>query len=370
MAAKLDRKLTPASKRDIVSAISAAWKEIFNRKPTLGQIAKAFAQISAETNLGQAIYNNNVGNIIWTRNNAHDYFMNTDTRSVNGDPANRQQYTQEFRSYPTLVDGVADYLTLLKNMNGGKVLPTLLGGSTEDFSSALADAKYYDPYTKDDYVNAQGKKVPGYTSALSKHYNDFVSQYRRRHNLQNAAPASQTTNNISSTVSEFVDQLEHFVEKLVGANQKYVLFVRSNEDFSSKLEYARILKNALKIELNAKSDIMVNDDSIVLEVELPNALKDHPEVIAEVSAAISDAFRHATKKIGGMNVTGNTTQMLIIGSYSHRKLVDTINGKIFDGTSYEYELLDSEIAIENHAKFLHKFTEKNVMNNDKVSYGK
>ena len=115
MGTKVSRVPTPASQDQVVAAIVKAWKRVFNENPTWGQVGKTWAQIGVETGNGTEIFNHNVGNINWTKGYNGDYYETTDSITIGDNPANRKFYTAKMRSYKDLFQGVADYLTLLKN---------------------------------------------------------------------------------------------------------------------------------------------------------------------------------------------------------------------------------------------------------------
>ena len=93
-----------ATESQMFSAIVIAWQQVFGTKPTTNQVANTWAQIAIETGRGKYILNNNVGNINWTKGNSHDYYMTTDDKSVNGNPADREKFRVPRRSYDSLVD--------------------------------------------------------------------------------------------------------------------------------------------------------------------------------------------------------------------------------------------------------------------------
>jgi hypothetical protein len=301
MPQQLQRKPTPASSQEITSAIVSAWKQVVGDKPKLSQVAKAWAQIAAETNRGRAIFNNNVGNIMWTKGNSHDYFTNTDTRSVNGNPAEREGYSAFFRSYPSLVDGVADYLTFIKNRPSA--FKELVSGSPQEFSAALASVHYYDPFTKDDYTNKNGKKVPGYTSALTSQYNQFIADYRKGKISGNTQQKPEQEPQKGGIIESFIAKLNDFVSNIVGAsNNTHLLMIKSNDDISSKIEFARIIKSVLQEELGIKSNIYTNKDNVDLEVISSFDDEQSENAIKEIAKATSNVFRDATKKFISVNM--------------------------------------------------------------------
>lgn len=114
-------------------------------------------------------------------------------------------------------------------------------------------------------------------------------------------------------------------------NTHYISII-SNNDLPSKLEYARILKLAMKEELNIECDILINKNDIKVKCE--SELKKN--IVQELCNAISETFTYATKKIGGINIDIKVSQYIN----------DT------------YKLLNIKTAEINYRKFHLKFATK------------
>ena len=298
---------TPASQNEIIQTIISAWPIVFGTTPTTDQVAKTWAQIAIEASRGKYILNNNVGNIDYTSGFKGDYYENTDNYSVNGNPAIRKSYIAKRRAYNTLKDGVIDYLTLLKNRK--PVMKALLNGTPADFSNALAEVHYYDPYVRDDYVDKHGRKNYGYTHNLVSIYNQLLNKKTRP---EDYAPPSTPFGDNNSLLVSFISKLESFLDNLTSLasvskeQNNFLIEVKSDDaDFSSKLEYSRILSFALKEELDLKSNIYTDRNNIQISCSKKDV---SIENIKEICAAISDTFTYATRKIGCIKVYSLVSQ--------------------------------------------------------------
>jgi len=314
-----------ASESQMFSAIMIAWQQVFGTKPTLNQVANTWAQIAIETGRGRYIINHNVGNINWTKGNSHDFYMTTDDRSVNGNPADREKFRVPRRSYDSLIDGVADYLTLLKHRP--VVLNALMqNGTPQEFSHALADVKYYDPYVRDDYTDKNGHQQKGYTSHLQSLYGEFVTKYEggkitydpsvgNPGEKQETTPSAEVAQNV--TPPGGIDAvLERYLQMVSSAssntNKKLFKKLLPNndvviqvdaKDYTNAIEFARILCTALETELLATAYPHTDGQLVEVECSIPGPAEDCNKAVVQLSTAIADAFKTATHKIGGIDVS-------------------------------------------------------------------
>ena len=335
---RVKRVSTVSSEGQVVSAIKQAWPEVFGGKPTLRQVGKTWAQIATENQGGKGIFNYNVGNLNWTPQWRGDWYETQDSQTVGNNPANRLWLPYKRRAYNSLEEGVADYLKLLKNNGAAKAL----NGTVKDFSYALAKAHYYDPYTRDDYVDKSGKKVSGYTSALLANYNNFISKHK------NGVPTEQASepNMLVSFFKRLGDILDSLTREAgsikmnsinkYGSNypqNKYLISVDSSSDLSSKLEFARILSLALKEEIDANTEIYTDGKDVevqcVVNVERTRGL----HILSELCNSLSETFEYATKKIGGVKT----------------------NTFVMPNEDSCYQKLDIKLSETNYRKFQLKF---------------
>lgn len=143
--------------------------------------------------------------------------------------------------------------------------------------------------------------------------------------------------NISSPL---MNQINSFLDSFAGKqdldiikSSSYLISINSNNDFTSKLEYARILSLALKEELNIQSDIFTNNTDVQIQCTIDTDSKKGELVLKELCCAVADAFSHATKKIGSVK----------------------INTEVFINNKSKYGKLDIKLAEVNYRKFHLKF---------------
>lgn len=337
MVRKVEKIATPASEDQLVSALRSAWSKSFGGQPTLKQLAMLYSQIAVETGHGKHIYNNNVGNINWTKNFSGNYYETGDSRTVGNNPANRQHYTAKMRSYSNLDDGVTDYVNLLKKRTS--VAKSLQEGTVKDFSYSLAATHYYDPHIRDDYVNAAGKKISGYTTGLTSIYNGFLKRHRSGSNVEKSKSSDSVITNLFSKLTGLLDNLSKAASQHTHLNKakentsKFLISISSKNDFATKLEYARILKIALKEEINSISEIYSDGNDVEIECIVEANETTATDVLKELCFAISSTFEFATKKIGSNKI------------YTF----------VSPNESSCYQELDIKIAEINYRKFQLKF---------------
>lgn len=140
----------------------------------------------------------------------------------------------------------------------------------------------------------------------------------------------------TSMVASFLNKIENALDKLVANNDnKYSIIINSNNDLSSKIEFARILRLGLKEELNIQSDILLDNGR---DIELACQSNVGEDVLKEIVYAFSDVFEYATKQIGGVKL-----YPIIVSNNSN------------DSNKKE---LDVNVAYSNYRKFQLKFAKK------------
>ena len=111
-------------------------------------------------------------------------------------------------------------------------------------------------------------------------------------------------------VANFLSQVETFLNSVSNSKEPITIIkVLSDKDFSSKLEYCRILSLALKEELNIKSELYIYNNSPEIK-----CLSNDNNKIKELCVAVSDTFNSATKKIGGINILTELSDELTFNS--------------------------------------------------------
>jgi hypothetical protein len=139
---------------------------------------------------------------------------------------------------------------------------------------------------------------------------------------------------------QFINQINGFLDSFAGEQKSdliksgsYIILVNSDNDFPSKLEYARILSSALKEELNVASDIFTNGENVQIQCFIDTDHKKGKLVLKELCSAVADVFTYATKKIGSVKI--------------HTEIL--LNNKP------KYQKLDIKLAETNYRKFHLKF---------------
>lgn len=115
----------------------------------------------------------------------------------------------------------------------------------------------------------------------------------------------ETSSSFGDFISNVENMLDNFLKAASSNNAKensYLVSINSDSDFSSKLEFSRILSLALKEEIDSKSEIYTDGENINIKcfVQVDKALG--LEVVKELCFAISNTFEYATKKIGGVKI--------------------------------------------------------------------
>jgi len=322
--------LTKTSENEIIQTIMREWQSVFGTTPSPQQAFTAYGQLAMETGHGNQCYNYNVGNINWTRGFNGKFYTTKDSSSINGNPANRNWYIAKMRSYDSLADGVKDYLKWIKNHKNATA--AAISADPKAFSHALAEAGYYDPHMRDDYVDANGKKQAGNTTGAVGIFSNLMKKNDAGKLDLNVPKPNYSID--TSSIGGFISSIERILDNFMSTASKptgYLISLGSDNDFASKLEFAAVLKTALEEELKVKSDIYVNNTNIEVMCKISD--QKALDALNELCYAVSDTFEYATRKIGGVKIY--TT--------------------ILQDQNPSCQELDIKLAEINHRKFLLKF---------------
>lgn len=166
---QVPKKNTPVSEAELTRSFMDAARELFDVQLTKPQLAILVAQNNLETGGRKAMWNYNIGNITHA-SDTFDYFMGGDkTKDKTGKWV---PTTLKFRAYPTLIDGVKDYLNNLHRRGAGGVWNSILKADPVAFSKALKSTKYYEADEKD-YSRGMVAGVKAFNEKTS--YEDAVS---------------------------------------------------------------------------------------------------------------------------------------------------------------------------------------------------
>lgn len=283
---------TEVSEPQMAQAISEGWGELFNSEPTSQQISIIMAQNSLETGSRKSMWNYNVGNIKANPSGPYDYFyLNAPEQTSTG---HWEKLTMPFRAYSTLTDGVIDYLKLLSgSQRYQQAWQHILNPDPVAFSKALKKGGYYTadeaPYTK-------------LLSNLYNKYNKSVTNIPSNDNY-----SSESIGNIDSILDQYLQQVaasEKNNKKLYKTFlplNNIVIQIQSNS-YDNSVEFARILCAALDEELLARSFTHTDHDKVEVECAIPGPAYECFETVKQLAASVSDAFKTATIKIGGLTV--------------------------------------------------------------------
>jgi hypothetical protein len=135
---EVQARRTPASMRDIRSALTRALDPLGQGRPSSRTVDILAAQVSLETARGDAMYNFNFGGIKGSspRGETANYM----TREVaDGRDVHLQQ---GFRAYGSLDEGARDYIAVLRN-RFPQAFAQAAAGNVDGFAHALKQSHYY-----------------------------------------------------------------------------------------------------------------------------------------------------------------------------------------------------------------------------------
>jgi hypothetical protein len=185
----------------------------------------------------------------------------------------------------------------------------------------------------------KNKQNPAYQKALA----DMKSATGYQPEIKSPAYKSKTDSPKShSTIDSFLSSVSDLLDSFMKSasykdnTNNFLILVSSDGDFSSALEYSRILCLAIKEELNLDTSIHTNNNCIEIQCNMDGNKEHCKKIIEEMSNAIADTFSFATKKIGSVNIYTST-------------LMDIAS---------DYPLLDIITAETNYDTFHKKFNKE------------
>lgn len=142
----------------------------------------------------------------------------------------------------------------------------------------------------------KNKQSPLYTKALENMKN--TTGYEPKEHFEYASKPTST----GSSFSQFLAKLKQLLSIFSFASNRsaFLISVGSSDEYCSTLEYAKVLSAALEEYLDAKTEIHADNSNIEIECKISGDKKVIFDAIKELSAAISDAFKSATKDVGGI----------------------------------------------------------------------
>ena len=141
---------TTYSEKEIVKGLIEGWIEAFGTTPSKESIGVIRAQNGIETSSNNC-WNNNIGNVKFVSNetseaeNQEFMYLKNVWEILNGQKVVFQppHPATAFRSFPTLKDGIAHHLNLLKHGRYKKAWVDIEAGSVSNFAITLKNARYY-----------------------------------------------------------------------------------------------------------------------------------------------------------------------------------------------------------------------------------
>jgi hypothetical protein len=339
MGNRVERVKTVISEAQMAQAVIEAWAELFGGQPSKTQVAILLAHSAHETGNWKFMYNYNVGNVTTDGKGKFDYQDELET-DEQVSPGVWKKMRLKFISFPTLKDGVVDYM---KRLSGGRYAvawKNVLDPDPINFSKTLKKQKYYTaneaPYTKDlTQLYYQYNKSKGYDLAQS-------GQIIPPKPLAQIAP-SNVTPLAKKSPTNVVNVLDRYMKMVAAPSIKKlyktalpnydILIEIKAADSSVAIEFARILCAALDEDLLSNSYPHSDGNLVEVECSIAGPAKECFEAVRQMSTAVAETFKDATIKIGGM----------------------TVETKCLMNKKSLYQPISHKIAETNYRKFLLKF---------------
>jgi hypothetical protein len=170
------------------------------------------------------------------------------------------------------------------------------------FSSRSKDARERAAYKYNGkYFDTDNK---GYVSVgdLSTRLNELKNTTQFKNILSQFINSTQNIpkeyNEKNEVENDKVDNfIQNFISQFKEANN-YLLNISSTGDLSCSLEFARILCLALKENLNAKTNIHLNNNEVEITCRINSEKNIGYNKIKKLSSVVIEDFKNATKKLG------------------------------------------------------------------------
>lgn len=331
MGQRVNRVKTQVSEPQMAQAIIAAWRELFHTVPTKQQVNLILAQNAFETGHRKSMYNYNVGNITTNGKGPFNFYDDLTTK----EQVNRgvwKSMNLKYRAYPSLKDGVKDYLNFLSGKNYSQAWQHILHPNPAAFSKALKNSGYY---TADEKPYTEG--LTRLYSQIGKSNSYELARNNQVVPLRPAKPAGGFINNVENLLDHFLKQVAAMDNKKL--YKKYLPHHKatvavSASDRTNAIEFARILSLALNEELGATASIH-GEDQIEVECTIAGPEKECFAAVEQLSNSVAEVFQESTSKFGGIS----------------------IKTKLFTNKTSSYQLVDiSKLEVE-HRKFLLKMVQ-------------
>jgi hypothetical protein len=331
MGNRVQRVKTDVSEPQMAAAIIDGWQQLFGTKPVKEQVALILSQNSLETANRKAMWNYNVGNLTTDGKGPQDFFddLATDEQTA---PGVWKKMNLKYRAYPSLVDGVVDYLRLLSSKHYSDAWQHIINPDPVAFSKALHAGGYY-----------TANEAP-YTKSLKSLFNQTTNSNSYELAMSGQVPAPTGTTG-TLPAGDVMSILNHYLQMVAASersnkklykkylpNNQLVIRVYANS-YDNRVEFARILCGALDEELLADAFVHTDGEQVEVECSIHGPQYDCVEAVEQLTSAVAEAFQEATKKVGQITIK---TQSLMNKKSS-------------------YQPISLKAALVQHKKFLLKF---------------
>jgi hypothetical protein len=306
MGERVKRVRTEVSETQMAQAILESWKDLFKETPTKQQVALVLSQNALETGHRKQMWNYNVGNITTDGKGSFDYYddLATDEQIK---PGVWKKMNLKYRAYPSLNDGVKDYLRLLSSKHYGNAWQHIKNPDPTAFSKALKQSGYY-----------TANEAP-YTKTLNQLYTQFnkSNSYEQAQSGKAAPSSVATLSNKPSVPTDLTNLMDKYLHMVAASEQmnkrlykqllpKTDIVIQVNSsNYTNDIEFARILCTALEENLLADSYTHTDGRNVEIECAIHGPPEDCFDAVKQLTESVAEAFSHATKKIGSIVVKTN-----------------------------------------------------------------
>jgi hypothetical protein len=320
MERKVERVRTDISEPQMAQAIIMAWKDLFGNTPSKEQVSMILAQNNLETGHRKSMWNYNVGNITHAPGDGFDYWEGLDwlyeyfTDTSGFTQKQKKTIQLKYRAYPSLDAGVKDYLKFLNSKRYGGAFQHIVNPDPVAYSKALKQSGYY---TADEASYTAGvknlfnqaNKSNSYELAMSGKVAPAPGSY---------APAGQAIALSPKPGGTFDQMIDHYIQMLSAASDmplkklykkalpnNDILITITAPDYASAIEFGRVLCAALDEDLLSTSYTHTDGQQVEVECSINGPAKECYAAVEQFAEAVAEAFKDATKKIGGITVITN-----------------------------------------------------------------
>jgi len=245
---RVQRLRTPVSEPQMMQAVIEVWRELFGFEPTKEQVSLVLAQNSLETGNRKSMWNYNVGNITTDGKGQFDYFddLQTDEQVK---PGVWEKKNLKYRAYPSLQEGVKDYLRFLSGKKYQGAFQHILQPNPTAFSKALKQSGYYTaneaPYTS--AISRLFKQISGGDS-FELAQSGQAGKIPTLNDLGKAKPANDIDSILGGYLKQIAADNRALYRKHLPAQD---ILIRVAGEKKDALEFGRFLSLALNEEFGA-----------------------------------------------------------------------------------------------------------------------